>query len=321
VSGAVRTLLVFLAVASVITTVGVANAHWSHGSASRTAQAKALPTPPPVTIIAPSVPGSVISPRARYLGVATPAGQLASFEAASGTHPQILSEYVQVGQPFTTPPPGVMPYISLETSTSAAAVIAGSDDSALGFYGRAVAAYRKPVVISIDPEMNGAWYSYGTKKISHTEFVTLFRHVHDVIEKSGAHNVVWVWAVSNSAPITHTPLLHELYPGDAYVDWVGVDGYYVHLDVHFKEIFTRVFDRIRSFTKRPFIISETSVQPGPYAAQCVQDLFAGVNSTPDLVGFIWFDYNKLSVGREDWRLEDDQAVATAFRQAAVSYAA
>ena len=139
-----------------------------------------------------------------------------------------------------------------------------------------------------------------------------------MIEQSGAHNVIWVWAVSNSAPITHTPLLHELDPGDAYVDWVGVDGYYVNMDIHFTEIFTRVFDRLRSFTKRPFIISETSVQPGPYAAQCVQDLFMGAKATPDLVGFIWFDFNKSSVGREDWRIEDDQAALAAFKQAVVA---
>jgi len=91
------------------------------------------------------------------------------------------------------------------------------------------------------------------------------------------------------------------------------------MDVHFDEIFTRVFDRIRSFTSRPFIISETSVQPGPYAAQCVQDLFAGVKATPDLVGLIWFDYNKSSVGREDWRLQDDAVAVTAFRQAAKAW--
>jgi mannan endo-1,4-beta-mannosidase len=148
--------------------------------------------------------------------------------------------------------------------------------------------------------------------------VLLYRHIHDVIERSGARNIIWVWAISNSAPITHVSLLRRLYPSDAYVDWVGVDSYYIHMDIHFSEIFTRVFNTIRSFTNRPFLISETGVQPGPYAAQCVRDLFANIKTASDLVGFIWFNYDKASVGREDWRLQDDPAALAAFRQAVKS---
>lgn len=311
-----RTLLLFLAVAGVITAVAVATRWQRQTGADAQAQP---PTPPPATVTASPVPPSVIHPHGQYFGVATPASQLSSFAAAAGARPQILAQYVQVGQPFTAPPAGVMPYISLETSTSPAAVIRGIDDADLRAYGRAVAAYRKPVVISIDPEMNGPWYSYGTKKISPAQFITLYRHVHNVIEQSGARNVIWVWAISDSAPITHTPLMHKLYPGNAYVDWIGVDGYYIHMDIHFKEIFTRVFDRVRSFSSRPFFITETSVQPGPYAAQCVRDLFAGLKANPDVLGFIWFNYDKASLGREDWRLQDDPAALAAFRQAVKSW--
>ena len=126
-----RTLFVFLAIADVIATVGVANARWLHRAAA-SRRAKASPTLPPVRVIAPAVPASVLQPQRPYLGVATPANQFASFAAATGSHPQIFSQYVQVGQPFTAPPLGTMPYISLETSTSPAAVIAGSDNTALG---------------------------------------------------------------------------------------------------------------------------------------------------------------------------------------------
>lgn len=310
--GAMRTSLILLAVAGVIAAVSIASTHWKR---LNTTDAKAqVSSQPPITAIAPLVPSSVIHPHDKYLGVATPASQLSSFATATRTHPQVLAEYVQVGQNFTPAPSGVISYISLETSTSPGAIIAGSDDTELQSYGREVAAYGKPVVISIDPEMNGPWYSYGTKKASHAQFAALYRHVHDVIEQSGARNVIWVWAISNSAPISHVSLLRQLYPGDAYVDWVGVDGYYIHMDIHFSEIFTRVFTAIRSFTNRPFIISETGVQPGPYSAQCVRDLFANIKVTSDLVGFIWFNYNKASVGREDWRLQDDPVALAAFRQ-------
>lgn len=312
--GVIKTLLLFLAVTGVIAAVTVVSLGRSHRSTAH-AEAKAQ-IPPEPAVTAPPVPASVIHPDGKYLGVATPATQVAGFAAATGVQPQIVAQYVSVGEAFTPPAAGEMPYINLETTTSLAAIVGGSDDAELRSYGRAVAAYGKPVAISIDPEMNGPWYSYGTKKASHAQFVSLYRHVHDVLEQVGARNLIWVWAISNSAPITHASLLRQLYPGDAYVDWVGVDGYYVGYDIHFAEIFTRVFKEVRAFTNRPFIISETSVQPGPYAAACVRDLFTGAKANPDVLGLIWFDYNKKALGRQDWRLQDDPAALTAFRQAA-----
>src|SRR5258708_11088736 len=57
---------------------------------------------------------------------------------------------------------------------------------------------------------------------------------------------------------------------------------------------------IRGFTAKPFIIAETSVQTGPDAVAAAQSLVSGVRQQPDVLGFVWFDYDKAGV---DWRLE------------------
>jgi len=75
------------------------------------------------------------------------------------------------------------------------------------------------------------------------------------------------------------------------------------------------FHDVRTFTNRPFLITETSARPGPRAALQVRELFAGARSTPGILGFVWFDYNK----RADWRLEDDPAALAAFHRAARSW--
>jgi hypothetical protein len=80
-----------------------------------------------------------------------------------------------------------------------------------------------------------------------------------------------------------------------------------------------VFNEVRGFTRRPFLVTETSVQTGPHAAQWVDELFSGIESDPGVVGFVWFDYDKTAVNRDDWRLEDDPAAAAAFRAAARGY--
>jgi hypothetical protein len=43
----------------------------------------------------------------------------------------------------------------------------------------------------------------------------------------------------------------------------------------------------------------------------VNNLFASVTSNPDVLGFVWFDYDKDGV---DWRLESRPAVRAVFDQ-------
>lgn len=55
------------------------------------------------------------------------------------------------------------------------------------------------------------------------DFVAMWRHVHQRFEVAGAKNVVWVWTVI--AGTTQPDRWNNLYPGDAYVDWVSCGAY------------------------------------------------------------------------------------------------
>ena len=80
-----------------------------------------------------------------------------------------------------------------------------------------------PFFLRFDHEMNGDWFTWSEGVDGNTagQFVAAWRHVHRVFDSVGASNVTWVWS-----PIIeyseHTPLA-EMYPGGAYVDWIG-DG-------------------------------------------------------------------------------------------------
>jgi len=264
-------------------------------------------------------PAPAVTASGCLLGLAAPAGGAGAFTAATGAHPDVLAQYAQPQDRLVIPPAGVMPLLSLATTQPPVQVLAGADDDALTRLGQEIAAYERPVVVSIDPEANGPWYSYGTRKASPAQYVALYRHVHDVLQQAGARNVTWAWTISNSPPITHPSLLRSLYPGEAYVDWIGIDGYFIGSEDSWQQVFGRVLGEVRQFTGKPFLITETSVQSGPQAAQWVRELFAGVESTPGIVGFVWFDYDKAAENRDDWRIEDDPAALAAFRAAIRQY--
>jgi hypothetical protein len=109
--------------------------------------------------------------------------------------------------------------------------------------------------------------------------------------------------------------LQPLYPGDAYVDWIGVVGYYTDSGAStFGTLFGPTTAAVRRFTRKPILIAETAAQAGPRKPRDVADLFAGVAASPDVVGFVWFDIVK----RADWRVASDPAALAAFRRAAAS---
>ena len=77
-----------------------------------------------------------------------------------------------------------------------------------------------PIFLRFASEMNGTWMPYsGDPK----KYVQKFRLVHDVMERI-APNVAMVWCVFATPIRTIT----RYYPGDEYVDWVGVNIYSVH---------------------------------------------------------------------------------------------
>jgi hypothetical protein len=94
----------------------------------------------------------------------------------------------------------------------------------------------------MDHEMNGNWYPWSERVNGNQpgDYVRMWRHVHDIFTRVGANNVTWVWN-PNISGSTSTPL-KELYPGDSYVDWTGLDGYNWGTDKGSWQTFSQVFD-------------------------------------------------------------------------------
>ncbi|EMA52074.1 serine protease halolysin R4 [Halococcus salifodinae DSM 8989] len=75
-------------------------------------------------------------------------------------------------------------------------------------------------------EMNGDWYPWSPTvgDSAPQSYVRMWRHVHDQFDRQGIGNdLQWMWCVNAEDVGSYTA--EQLYPGNGYVDWQGVDGY------------------------------------------------------------------------------------------------
>ncbi|MBO0805957.1 MAG: beta-mannanase [Nocardiopsaceae bacterium] len=230
--------------------------------------------------------------------------------AAAGINrrPNLLGQYTRWPHPFDARAAanaqsyGALYYVAWEPfKTTLSAIASGDRDSYITKFARAVRSYGDPVAISFGHEMNGNWYPWGTTGATAAEFVDAWRHIHELFAKAGASNVIWVWNPNIINPVPDVQL-EPYWPGSAYVDWVGITGYFATTGPDtFDGLYGSTMTEIRQFTDKPFIIAETSVETGGNELTSIDALINGVKETSDMLGFVWFDYDKDGV---DWSVGD-----------------
>jgi mannan endo-1,4-beta-mannosidase len=262
---------------------------------------------------------SLINPQSgKYLGVepSGPADSLApvtAFAASAGRKPDLIGDYVAWGSQFDRTAAlnawqyGAIYYMAWEPfSTTVASIASGASNGYITSFAEQVKDAGVPVAISFGHEMNGNWYPWGTTGTTPAEFVAAWRLIHAIFATAGASNVIWVWN-PNVISANNVPL-QPYYPGDSYVDWIGITGYFPMTGAQtFSELFGPTMTEIRQFTQKPFIIAETSVQSGPADVECANSLLKGIRQHSDVLGLVWFEFNKDGV---DWDLSDRPAIRT-----------
>ena len=221
--------------------------------------------------------------------------------------------------PIVTWEPWVAGMGSVQDSYQNADVSAGSFDSYITSWATAIAQWGKPLMIRYGHEMNGSWYPWsdGVNGNSSGSYVAAYRHVHDLFTVAGANNVSWIWNPNTIYPGS-TPLA-TAYPGSAYVDYVGADGYNwgtSSVNTTWRSpttIFGATLTQLRSVApSKPIMIGEVaSTELGGSKAKWNRQLLSYLNSQPDIVGFTWFNIDK----EADWRIDSSATSASAFASA------
>jgi mannan endo-1,4-beta-mannosidase len=292
------------------------------GSASGSAE------PSPSASSAPAVfdVRPLMRPARKYLGVAMldvpqNVAHLQAFTAAVGTAPNVITIYESFDDQFAAAQVraiyqrGALAIIRWEPTTKRLAdIAAGAHDKYILDFAAAVRRLNLPIALTVAHEMNGDWYPWGTRNNTPAEFVGAWRRVHQLFAQTGATNVIWAWT-PNAIQAAPRVRLAPYYPGDQYVDWVGIDAYYTQAGIRtFRDLFGPTMAEIRRFTTRPFIIVETGAEAGSNRLRSMDDLFTSVANDPTVLGFVYFNQR----GSKNWAIDNDPAALNLFRQRATT---
>jgi hypothetical protein len=325
------------------TTITVPGALSGTAYATATIGSSSAQAPFAVTAVA-TVPAPNLNHPLRF-GVATPSGygsaaELDQVATITGEGPSIVQAYCDWTSPLPTSGlasvagRGATPLLTWEPwdasvggtaqpAYALSAIYGGAYDSYIGQWASGLKAYGGPVLLRFAHEMNGNWYPWSEQVNGNApgDYVKAFRHVRGLFASAGVTNVQWVWCPN--VPYAGSTDLAGLYPGDAYADLVGLDGYnwgttqswgstWVMPDALFGQGLSALAALAPS--KQVLIAETASAEQGGDKAAWNQALIQYLAANPSIMGFAWFDLNK----EVDWRIDSSSSSASAFASALAS---
>lgn len=183
-----------------------------------------------------------------------------------------------------------------------AGIASGDHDAYVRRFAAAVRDAGAPVRIRFGHEMNGRWQPWNEGRSGNRpgDFARAWRHLHGVFEEVGASNAIWVWS-PNIVGSNLTPLA-GLYPGDAFVDEVGIDGYSYPKSgcPSPARLFGPTVEQVQQLTRRPIRLAEVAVATTcPGRARWITSLFDYLDATPAISGLTWWQRSGKGY---DWRV-------------------
>lgn len=178
-------------------------------------------------------------------------------------------------------------------------ILRGDLDPYIRQWASDIAIYGGPIMLRPMHEMNGNWYPWGGTVNGNepSEFVEVWKYIYNIFQEEGADNVTWVWSI-NVAGLPrdkgNRPAVY--YPGDEYVDWVGISGFNWGTAEswsrweEFEQIYGDTYRDLVGYGKPIMITEFGSVEVGGDKAEWIRDTFLAIkNDFPAIRGVIWYD--------------------------------
>lgn len=201
----------------------------------------------------------------------------------------------------------VMPWSKFSTGViderySLYRILAGEFDDSLALWAYEARNSGIPIMIDFCPEMNGDWFPwggilnggpnadfYGSKAYPDgpERYLDAYIHFVNIFRKYNSNNITWVFHANyNSSPDEEWNTMKYYYPGDDYVDWIGVSVYGAQKPtdkwIEFDSVFNKAYNemimigRNRSYAILEFGVIETE---DPYQkANWIYSAFQSITS-------------------------------------------
>jgi hypothetical protein len=211
-------------------------------------------------------------------------------------------------------------------------VLAGKYDDYIDRFAKDAKAFDQMVLMRFLHEFNGNWYVWSGNKNGREnggpeKVVEVWRYVVDRFNKAGADNVKWLWVPHGPSTDLSTEAWNDLanyWPGDEYVDWIGLDGYNFYPKDPwggarplrtFDNCFRELYDACAVLGDQPMMIAEFGTgefeSDGMDKAAWITDAFTKIKTEyPRVKIFTWFNINK----ELDWRVNSSPEALKAFRK-------
>lgn len=211
-------------------------------------------------------------------------------------------------------------------------ILQGQYDEYFHQYARQVKEYGQPVLFRLNNEMNGDWCSYSSYYTGgDTElFKAFWRYVYGIFAQENVDNVIWVWNPHDTSfPDCKWNHAFMYYPGDDFVDVIGLTGYntgnYYPGEIwrEFPAIYDVLVRTYSSVFSQPFMITEFgSNSVGGDKPAWINTMFASIGRYPDIKIAIWWngiDWDSQMNPARIYRLDENQAVMNTFEEGLSAY--
>ncbi len=201
----------------------------------------------------------------------------------------------------------------------------GLADIAYGLYDPYIKAWAKeasdigkPIFLRVGHEMNDPYrYPWGPQNNTPKEFKDAWRHIRNVFNGVGAKNVIWIWS-----PHPAYGFFDAYYPGDQYVDFVGVSvlnyGTVASWSQwwHFDDIFGKYYKDLVKFNK-PIMLTEFGcLNVGGSRSKWFGEAIASIPvKYPKIKAVLFFHYSNDKTTTQqplNWYIKNDSSVIHAL---------
>lgn len=211
-------------------------------------------------------------------------------------------------------------------------ILDGKYDAYLQEYAKQIKAYRRPILFRLNNEMNGdwCWYSaYYTSKDSNI-YKAVWLYIRSIFVENEVTNVLWVF---NPHDVSRPDFAwnHYLmyYPGDEYVDIIGMTGYNTGTYFpgeswrEFDEIYQPLYSQYEQYFAKPFMITEfSSNSVGGNKPAWIENMFTVIPKFKKIKVAIWWsgiDYDPDGNPGRIYLINENPAVLAVFRNYLPNY--
>ena len=206
----------------------------------------------------------------------------------------------------------------------------GVNEEMVREFARAAKEFGHPFLFRVCNEMNSDWTSYGgvVNMADPDLFVTVYQRMYEIFQEEGVDNCIWIYNPNDrNAPPSRWNDALNYYPGNEYVQMIGVTGYnngtYYRKWAESWREFDEIYDAIQAeygevFGAFPWIITEfSSSSVGGDKVAWIENMFAHIGNYPNIKIAVWFsaaDYDvDGTVARPYW-LDETKGTLEAFRE-------